>query len=131
MKFDALRNSQETAQASDYCVCIVLGLLASVALALSPVIAIVGVFLVIRPWKSVATQRLYQHSGIRLAILSLCLLWLLSGWSAYRQGVFDGFDAAARSTVKSRPNQALLPTSMAVTPAADAPVAPTAAAADL
>ncbi len=36
-----------------------------------------------------------------------------------------------RKEIKSQPNQALLPTSTAVTPAADAPVAPTAAAADL
>jgi len=38
---------------------------------------------------------------------------------------------AARAPRPQRANQALLPTSTVVTPAADAPVAPTAAAADL
>jgi hypothetical protein len=44
---------------------------------------------------------------------------------------FDIYADELSAADTPRPNQALLPTSMAVTPAADAPVAPTIAAADL
>jgi hypothetical protein len=63
----------------------------------------------------------------------------LSVASGLRLGFAGGFGLALLlwnpirlyTKSKTEPNQALLPTSTAVTPAADAPVAPTVAAADL
>ncbi len=61
-----------------------------------------------------------------------CKLWNRTGDDALlKQFVKAVESVSVENAEEKRPNQALLPTSTAVTPAASAPVAPTAAAADL
>ena len=94
MKFDTSRNARELRQLADLGLSVAIGCLAGDAFGLPLWVAVSAALVVIRPWKQKPEGSLWKKPTVRLAVLTLCLLGLLSNWPAYRDGVFAGYSAA-------------------------------------
>ena len=93
MKFDRARNSAELRELFDYLVCIAIGCTVAETIGMSWVVASLIVLYAFRLWKKRGGS---PSRSIRVLALVACIGLLLSeNWSAYREGVSDGFDAAS------------------------------------
>jgi len=94
MKLDKVSSVRELRQLADVGVALAIGFLAGVAFDISQWITLSAALLVIRPLEQKPEGSLWKKPTVSLAMLALCFIWLLSEWSAYRDGVFAGYDAA-------------------------------------
>lgn len=105
MKFDHARSSKKLSELLDYLACFAIGCGVAAVLGIS---WLLGFALVVWGFKYWKKRHPFLESRLRvLTILAFCLLSLVGNWSAYRDGVSVGYDAAAGSG-KGRANQSLL-----------------------
>ena len=94
MKYDAVRSAQEMRQVADVAVVAAVGWLASVAFGYPVWLTVAVSLMVFRPQSQQPEGMIWKRPALKLAVVSLILIWLWVNYSSYQQGVFAGYDAA-------------------------------------